>query len=103
MSVAPNNNLHPPPTTFSLGIRSSRRINFSFLRFCRRLADSPAGAFSLFIGLLTSVVYYQYLCQELRRLNQKQNSILVSPLTSIGYNVKDFGKKPNSSQSRGIQ
>jgi hypothetical protein len=53
-SVAPNGNWRPP-MTFCFGIRSSRRINLSFLRLRLGFADSPAGAFSSFLGTLTWV------------------------------------------------
>jgi hypothetical protein len=52
VSVAPNNNWRPP-TTFPLGIRSSKRIIFSFLRLGLWWCPSPAGAFLLSFGVLT--------------------------------------------------
>src|SRR4030095_8583688 len=52
-SETPNNNFRPP-VTFCFGIRSSRRISFSFPRLGRRLFGSAALAFFLFFGALTS-------------------------------------------------
>jgi hypothetical protein len=80
--------------TFCFGMRSSRRINFSFLRFGLRLVNSPAGAFFLFFGLLTSTSLYHYLYQascSLRTLQRLFHTIryLRNENSSASWNRDD--------------
>ena len=56
VSVTPKGTCCPPLTSFS-GIRSLRRINLPFARFRFLLPDSAAGAFFLFFGVFTFVLY----------------------------------------------
>src|SRR5205823_8582787 len=55
VSVAPK--YLPPPTTFSSGIRSSKRRSLSFERFCRCAARSPESASFFSFDDLTSALF----------------------------------------------
>jgi hypothetical protein len=54
-SVTPKGSLCPPLTSFS-GIRSSRRINLSLVRFRLLFSESSADALFLFLGVFTSAL-----------------------------------------------